>query len=229
MDKVFLNWSGGKDCTLALYRFKKQNIPVDFLFTTLSKETNRVSMHGTPKELITRQALSLGIHSRKMYLPSSFDINVYNKFIQHEMQLMQARGINTAAFGDIFLEDLKQYREEQLNKIGMKTLFPLWKEDPKNIIEEFIGSGFKAIIVCVNAKKLSKDFVGREITRELINDLPADVDVCGENGEFHSFVFDGPIFKNKITFTKGEIVLKHYPSLDGLHDSDFYFIDINHQ
>ncbi len=228
MEPVFLNWSGGKDCSLALHRLKKKNIPISFLFTTLSKETNRVSMHGTPKELITRQALSLGIHSRKMYLPSSSDLDLYNKLMYHEMQLMQARGLNTAVFGDIFLEDLKLYREEQLAKLGMKSLFPLWKENPKDIINEFIDSGFKAIIVCANAAKLDKSFVGREITKELINELPSNVDVCGENGEFHTFVYDGPIFCTPIKFNVGEIVLKHYPSADGAHDTDFYFLDVNH-
>jgi len=229
MEKVFLNWSGGKDCSLALHRLKKQGIPIDFLFTTLSKETTRVSMHGTPKELITRQAMSIGIPSRKLYLPGSSDLTLYNKMMRHEMQLMQSRGINTAVFGDIFLEDLKKYREEQLQAIGMNSVFPLWKEESKKLIEEFIDAGFKAIIVCVNAKKLSRDIVGKELNRSLINELPADVDVCGENGEFHTFVYDGPIFTQPIRFITREIVLKHYPSSTGTHDSDFYFLDINHQ
>jgi uncharacterized protein (TIGR00290 family) len=228
MQNVFLNWSGGKDCSLALHRLRKQGVKVEFLFTTLSKETNRVSMHGVPKELITRQAMSLGIHSRKMYLPASESAELYNKLMQHEMQLMQARGLNTAVFGDIFLEDLKTYREEQLKAVGMNALFPLWKEKPKQLITEFIDSGFKAIVVCVNAGKLDPSFIGREINREFIRDLPAGVDVCGENGEFHTFVYDGPVFSTPVQFTKGETVLKHYPSADGNHDSDFYFLDLKH-
>jgi uncharacterized protein (TIGR00290 family) len=228
MQKVFLNWSGGKDCSLALHRLRQQNYNVEFLFTTLAKDTKRVSMHGVSKELITRQAMSLGIHSRKMYLPASNDLELYNKLMRHEMQLMQARGLNTAAFGDIFLEDLKKYREEQLHAIGMQTVFPLWKEDPKKLILELIDSSFKAIVVCVNAKKLDASFLGRTIDRGFISDLPAGVDVCGENGEFHTFVYDGPGFATPIRFTKGETVLKHYPSADGSHDSDFYFLDLQH-
>jgi uncharacterized protein (TIGR00290 family) len=228
MEKMFLNWSGGKDCTMALFKLKEQKQQVDFLFTTLSSETKRVSMHGTSKELITRQAMALNMHSRKLYLPKEVNMEVYGKHIAHEMKLMQARGINIAAFGDIFLEDLKQYREQQLAEIGMKAVFPLWKQDTKTLINEFIDKGFKAIIVCVNAKKLDKSFVGRTIDKAFINDLPSDVDVCGENGEYHSFVYDGPMFANSVNLELGETVLKHYPSSDGSHDSDFYFLDVKH-
>ncbi len=227
-DKMFLNWSGGKDCTMALFHLLEKKQPVDFLFTTLSKETNRVSMHGTSKELITRQAMSLGIHSRKLYLPVEMSMEVYNKHLLYEMKLMQAREINTAVFGDIFLEDLKEYREKQLSFVGMKAVFPLWKRDTKELISEFIDKGFKAIIVCVNAKKLDRSFIGRTIDKDFINDLPADVDVCGENGEYHSFVYDGPIFNKRINFELGETVIKQYTSVDGNHDSEFYFLDLKH-
>lgn len=228
MDKMFLNWSGGKDCTMALFHLLEQKQPVDFLFTTLSKETNRVSMHGTSKELITRQAMSLGIHSRKLYLPVEMNMEVYNKHLLYEMELMKLRGIHSAVFGDIFLEDLKEYREKQLSSVGMKAVFPLWKRDTKELINEFIDKGFKAVIVCVNAKKLDKSYIGRTIDKDFINDLPSDVDVCGENGEYHSFVYDGPIFNKKINFELGETVIKQYPSVDGSHDSEFYFLDLKH-
>ncbi|MDP2387373.1 MAG: diphthine--ammonia ligase [Bacteroidota bacterium] len=228
MSKLFLNWSGGKDCTMALFKLLEQKQSVDFLFTTLSKETNRVSMHGTSKELITRQAMSLGIHSRKLYLPVEMNMEVYNKHLLHEMKLMQAREINTAVFGDVFLEDLKEYREKQLASIGMKAVFPLWKRDTRELITEFIDRGFKAVIVCVNAKKLNKSFIGRTIDKDFVNELPDDVDVCGENGEYHSFVYDGPIFNKKINFELSETVRKHYASVDGGHDSEFYFLNIKH-
>ncbi|MEW6773436.1 MAG: diphthine--ammonia ligase [Bacteroidota bacterium] len=209
--KAFVSWSGGKDSTLALHYVLKNNLyQVEFLFVTINKNTQRVSMHGVRKELITRQGLSIGIHTRKLYLPESSYNEVYEKMMESEMKLMQQRNIHTAIFGDIFLEDLKTYRENQLQKIGMKAEFPLWKKDTRTLYKEFVELGYKAIIVSVNLKKLSKDFLGKELTMDLLNEFPADVDVCGENGEYHTFVYDGDIFHQPVKFEKGEVVEKSY-------------------
>ncbi|GAB4201251.1 MAG: diphthine--ammonia ligase [Bacteroidia bacterium] len=211
LPRAFVSWSGGKDSTLALHHILKQNtFKVEFLFVTVNKETQRVSMHGVRKELITRQGLSIGIHTRKMYLPSSTDNTMYEQMMKQEMLLMQQRGINNAVFGDIFLEDLKKYREEKLSEINMQAHFPLWKKNTAELYKEFVTLGYKAKIVSVDLSKLSKDFLGKDLSMELLNEFPKDVDVCGENGEYHTFVYDGDIFQYPIKFELGEMVEKTY-------------------
>jgi uncharacterized protein (TIGR00290 family) len=228
MEKTFINWSGGKDCTLALHHIlKDSNYKVQSLFTTISQPYNRVTMHGVRKELITRQGFSLGIPSRKMYLPESASHENYNSFMEHEMHIMKQRGISTAIFGDIFLEDLRKFREEKLEKAGMKSVFPLWKKDTKELLKEFIVLGYKAILVCVSEEKLSKDFAGRIIDENFISDLPEQVDPCGENGEFHTFVYAGPIFTTPVKFKTGELVYKEYETKDeSVKDKGFWFLDL---
>lgn len=211
MKKVFINWSGGKDCTMALHKILYEtDLKPEFLFTTISKEHQRVSMHGVRKELITRQAFSLDIHSRKMYLPDSNSHGLYEKLMKHEMLLMKERGIGISVFGDIFLEDLRNYREENLKEVGMKAMFPLWKRDTKELIREFLDLGYKAVIVSIDKRKLNEDFLGKELSHGLINEFPKDVDVCGENGEFHTFVYDGPLFNSPVKFEIGEKITRSY-------------------
>jgi len=226
MEKAFVNWSGGKDCTMALHKILEgKKFKVEFLFTTISKEFQRVSMHGVKKELITRQALALGIHSRKLYLPEKPDMKVYEEFMEHEMNLMKERGINYSVFGDIFLEDLKKYREEKLEKQGIKALFPVWGYDTTELLKEFVDLGYKAIIVSIDKQKLGDEFLGRVLDKELLNDLPAGVDPCGENGEFHTFVYSGPVFMEGIKIKQGEKVIKNY-----IHDGksfEYGFLDLN--
>ncbi|MCX7729028.1 MAG: ATP-binding protein, partial [Bacteroidia bacterium] len=171
--QAFISWSGGKDSTLALhYALNENKWDIKFLFVTINKESQRVSMHGVRKELITRQGLSIGIHTRKMYLPESTTTEMYEKMMKHEMLLMQQRGIHTAIFGDIFLEDLKKYRENQLNSINMHSYFPLWKKNTLDLYKEFVTLGYKAKIVSVNLKKLDKSFLGKDLTLELLNEFP---------------------------------------------------------
>lgn len=209
--KATMSWSGGKDSTLALhYALSEKKYQVEFLFVTVNKANQRVSMHGVRKELITRQGMSIGIHTRKLYLPENISMEMYNQMMKAEMQLMQQRKINTVIFGDIFLEDLKKYREEQLQSINMKACFPLWKKNTLELYKEFVSLGYKAKIISVNLKKLSKDFLGKDLTMELLNDFPKDVDVCGENGEYHTFVYEGNIFQHPVKFETGEIVEKTY-------------------
>jgi uncharacterized protein (TIGR00290 family) len=225
MEKAFINWSGGKDCTMALHEILEQKkYSVEFLFTTLSRQFQRVSMHGVRKELITRQALALGIHSRKLYLPEQTSMNVYDQFMANEMVLMKERGIHHSIFGDIFLEDLRKYREEKLKSSSIQAHFPLWKKDTRELLKRFLGLGYKTTIVSIDKRKLDEKFLGRDLDESFLNELPSDVDPCGENGEFHTFVYDGPIFKEQVKMQKGEIVKKNYTH-DG-NNFEYAFLDL---
>ncbi len=225
-----MNWSGGKDATLALYyTLQQKSYDVTHLFTTISNPQNRITMHGVRAELLELQAQSIGISLRKMQLPNSNSMEVYNQLMQQEMAFFTRQKISTAIFGDIYLEDLRQYRETQLQKIGMKGVFPLWKKPTKQIIKTFIDLGFKAITVCVNAKHLDESYVGRLIDDDFINSLPPEVDICGENGEFHTFVYDGPLFNSPVPFRLGKKVYKDYSNGKPTnYDTGFHFIDLEY-
>lgn len=235
--KAYMNWSGGKDSSLALYHLlKDKKYTVEMLLTNVSSTYQRVSMHGVREELLDMQAKALGIPLQKLFLPDQPSMAAYEKSMLKTLQQLQKKKFTHSIFGDIFLEDLKIYREAQLAKVAIKALFPLWKKDTTKLIHEFIDLGFKAIVVCVNDKYLDKSFCGRTIDAGFINDLPKDVDVCGENGEFHTFVFDGPIFNKPIVFAKGEIVCRKYAAPKQESDNcfqpatneeyGFYFCDL---
>jgi uncharacterized protein (TIGR00290 family) len=156
-------------------------------------------------------------------------MQAYDGIMKNTLNAFKEEGIEYSIFGDIFLEDLKKYREDRLAEVKIKGLFPLWKRSSKEILEEFIDLGFKTVIVCVNEKYLDKSFAGRVIDKDFLNNLPANVDPCGENGEFHTFVFDGPIFKKKIDYEPGDIVHREYKADDGNidnHDTKFWYRDI---
>ena len=206
-----MNWSGGKDSSLCLYKILKENkYDVNYLLTSVNKAHNRISMHGVRTELLREQATSIGIPLKLIELPEQPDMAEYEKEMEKKVKKISDEGIRHTVFGDIFLEDLRKYREEKLRPLGIEAVFPLWKIPTGELMEEFIALGFKAIIVCVNEKILDISFCGRIIDRSFVNDLPANVDVCGENGEYHSFVFDGPLFKTPVSFKKGEIVYREY-------------------
>ena len=237
MIPAIFNWSGGKDSTLALHRvLAEKKFKIKYLLTTLSEKYKRISMHGVREELLEQQAAFIGIPLKKIYLPENASMVTYNEIMETTMKELANENIHDAIFGDIFLEDLKKYREKQLNKVGFTAHFPLWKEDSKDLLNEFIHLGYKTILVCINEKQLDKSFAGRIIDETFINDLPSTVDPCGENGEFHSFVFEGPIFKTLIPFSKGEIVKRTYISTDGNddcfsnnplpYDTGFYYCDL---
>lgn len=227
MKKAFLNWSSGKDSALALsVLINSEDFSVELLFTTMNKEEQIVSMHGIPESLLDAQANSLEIPIKKIHLPTEFSADSYAEVMNIELNDLRKRGFEYSCFGDIFLEDLKEYREKQLKQIGLKAVFPLWKRNTRELMKEFLDEGFKAICVCVNLKYLDKSFCGREIDQDFLNDLPGDVDPCGENGEFHTFVYDGPIFKEKISFERGEVYQKEYPSPDGNWDSEFAYLQL---
>ncbi|MBC9796168.1 diphthine--ammonia ligase [Sinomicrobium weinanense] len=230
--RTYFNWSSGKDSALALYKMLKQgDYHVESLVTTVNRDFGRVSMHGLPENLLDRQAESIGLPLRKVYFPSVVDMETYNRTMKEETAKLYGEGYRYATFGDIFLEDLKKYREGKLAEVGIKTVFPLWKQDTRTLMEEFLRLGFRAITVCVNARLLGKEFCGREVDECFIRDLPEQVDVCGENGEFHTFVYDGPIFRQPVAFETGEKVLKNYASQDDAKqqnwDNSFWYCDLS--
>jgi uncharacterized protein (TIGR00290 family) len=223
--KTYFNWSTGKDSALALYYLlQNTDYSIDCLFTSVNAHYNRVSMHGLRKELLEQQIAAIGIPSKIIELPEQPTNVEYETLMKEKVNELLAEGYQCAAFGDIFLEDLKVYREKQLTPFGIKTIFPLWKKDTKELLTEFINLGFKAITVCVDGSKLDNSFVGRIIDHQFIADLPKNVDICGENGEFHTFCYDGPNFKQPVLFTKGEIVLREYDT-NGFK-SKFWFCDL---
>lgn len=229
--KTFFNWSTGKDSALALY-YLQQNpeYQIDLLLTSVNKHHNRISMHGLRRSMLEAQVKAIGIPLTTIELPEEPTMEEYDSIMGDKINLLVQQNFTHSAFGDIFLEDLRKYREEKLNQFNLNTVFPLWKKDTKELISTFLELGFKTIVVCVNGNLLDKSFVGRIIDEQFINDLPENVDPCGENGEFHTFCFDGPIFSSPIKFEIGEIVSKTYTSPkteDGIEKTiDFWFCDL---
>ena len=211
MKKAIFNWSGGKDSSLALYHvLKDKEFDVSALMTTVNSQYDRISMHGVRKELLYAQGEAIGLPIKEIRLPEMPTMEEYDSLMKSVLTDLQDQGITHSIFGDIFLEDLRNYRIEKLSQVGLQGHFPLWKRDTKELIHEFIDLGFKTILVCVKADLLDAEFAGRVIDHDFLKDLPKDVDPCGENGEFHTFVFDGPIFTKPIDFTVGEKVFREY-------------------
>jgi len=218
VEKILFTWSGGKDSAMALYELHRtRDCEISALLTTITEEYDRISMHGVRSILIEQQAESLGLPLDQVYITKNSSNEEYETKIKDKLTYYKYQGIASVAFGDIFLEDLRKYREENLSKIGLKGVFPLWKKDTVKLAHTFIDLGFKAVIACIDSKILDKTFVGRIFDRQFLSELPSDIDPCGENGEFHSFVYDGPIFQKKILYKKGEVVLR---------DNRFYYCDL---
>lgn len=238
MKKAYLNWSSGKDAAFALYQLqKKKEFQTEKLVCTLNSEADRVSMHGLRKELLLRQVQNMGLPLHIISLPGNVSMTTYNQIMTAETSALVSEGFTHSVFGDIFLEDLREYREKQLKEIGLQAVFPLWKTDTTELMRDFIKTGFKAISVCVNARLLDESFCGRIIDEEFLADLPPGIDPCGENGEFHSFVFDGPIFKAPVEFRKGSHVKRGFTSIEEdkedcfsdkkqSWDTEFYYCDL---
>ncbi len=217
-EKVLLTWSGGKDSALALYELQRRNDhEIVSLLTTLTEDYNRISMHGVQSILLEEQAISLGLPIEKVYISKNTSNEQYEAKMEEVLQKYLKAGVSSVAFGDIFLEDLRKHREDNLSKIGMKAIFPIWKRDTVKLAHEFIDLGFKGIITCVDSNVLDKAFVGRLYDQQFLSDLPSTVDPCGENGEFHSFVYDGPMFQKRVQYTKGETVFR---------DNRFWYCDL---
>lgn len=228
-EKAIFNWSGGKDSAFCLHKIlSEQQYEILCLLTSVSEPYQRISMHGVRVELLDKQAEALNLPLVKLQIPEMPTMEVYEKVMTTVLTDLKSKGATVSIFGDIFLEDLRKYREDKLSALDLKGIFPLWNIPTDKLIREFISMGFKTITTCVNEKYLDKSFVGRVIDADFLNDLPKNVDPCGENGEFHTFVFDGPLFKNPILFEKGEIVYRKYTapqqnnntSYDCKNDSD---------
>lgn len=226
MNDLIMSWSGGKDSALCLYKMIQERQPVGCLLTNINRGFDRISMHGVRRSLLETQALAIGLPLELVSLPDQPDMKDFEEVTRVKIEGLRAEGYRGIAFGDIFLEDLKEYRQRQMQALQMECYFPLWKADPGQLMEEFLGLGFKAIVVCVNSARLDESFCGREIDRSFVRDLPAGVDICGENGEYHSFVYDGPIFSRAVDFRKGNIDYKEYRGVNGEKPAGFYFCDL---
>ncbi len=206
--RVLISWSGGKDSCRALYEIQKAQLRVAALLTTVTRDYDRISMHGVRRELLEKQADKLGLPLHQVLISKDATNEEYEAKMAEAFSEYSERGIDSVVFGDLFLEDIKAYREQFLARHQMRGLFPVWKRDTSSFIKEFIELGFKAVVTCVNSKVLDQSFAGRIIDEAFLSSLPVDVDPCGENGEFHSFVFDGPIFTEAVKFSIGETVLR---------------------
>jgi uncharacterized protein (TIGR00290 family) len=216
---VVISWSGGKDCALALHELRSDpRYHVVALMTSVSEEYRRVSHHGVREELLEAQAEAIGLPLTKIYLPSGSQRpctnEMYEEIMARVMDDFRSRGIFAVGFGDLFLEDLRAWREANLAKAGMTGVFPIWKRDTRQVARQQIAMGFKAILSCVEGN-VGHGFAGRAYDGRLLEDLPAGIDPCGENGEFHTFVHDGPCFLRPVPVTIGETVTR-----DGRHYAD---------
>ncbi len=212
-EKAFLNWSSGKDAAMALHAVQNgKKSQIDLLLTTISARYQRVSMHGLRRSLLEAQAVALGIPLTVIELPEHPSMEAYGLVMREQLSVLKKEGFTISYFGDIFLEDLRTYRENMLHPMGFKVVFPLWKKDTRQLLLDMINMGLKAIVVSVNAQVLDKSFCGRIVDTSFLEDLPATVDPCGENGEFHTFCFDSPLFQWPVAFRKGDIVYKTYPA-----------------
>ena len=209
---VVMSWSGGKDSAMALHvLLQAREYNVIGLMTTVSEEYQRISHHGVREALLEEQARAIGIPLEKVYLPSGepggCTNDVYEAIMSRVMADYKVRGVETVAFGDLFLEDLRAWREANLAKADMRGIFPIWKRNTTKVAHEVIQLGYKAYLSCVEPK-VGSGFVGRLYDQEFLQLLPSEIDPCGENGEFHSFVFDGPIFRRPVSVRVGEIVTR---------------------
>lgn len=216
--KILLAWSGGKDSSMALHEIRKNpDVEVVALLTTVTRDYDRISMHGIRCELLDRQAESIGLPVEKMFISAGDSNDEYEAAMRAVLEKHKAQGVSAVAFGDLFLENLKKYREEKLAQVGMSAIFPLWMRDTSKLAREFMALGFRAIVSCADSQKGTGAFAGRDFDEQLLSDLPSTCDPCFENGECHSFVYAGPIFKEPIGVKKGEVVLR---------DERFYYCDI---
>jgi uncharacterized protein (TIGR00290 family) len=216
-EKIILAWSGGKDSAHALYRLQQSGrYEVAYLLSTFNGHLHRLSMHGVREELIEAQAVAIGIPLLKVYVYEASN-GEYERQMTAVLQLARAAGIGTVAFGDIFLEDLRAYREGMMAAVGMNCIFPLWQEDTGSLVRTFIHNGFATVTCCINDGYLDESWLGRTIDPAFVEALPARVDPCGENGEFHSFCWAGPIFRQPLSITVGEHTYQPLPPVTGPH------------
>ncbi len=216
-EPVLMCWSGGKDSSLALLAARQdKNLRVISLLTTVTEGYERISMHAVRCELLRQQAEATGLQLTEARIPMKCSNEIYEATMERAMAPWREQGVKRCIFGDLFLEDIRRYREEKLAKTGMSAIFPLWLKDTKKLAREFIALGFRAVLVSVDPKQIDPKFCGREFDEQLLADLPASCDPCGENGEFHTFVYEGPIFSRPLKIRRGEVVERE----------GFYFSDL---
>jgi uncharacterized protein (TIGR00290 family) len=216
--KVLMSWSSGKDSAWALHRLRQQDeVEIVGLLTTVNGHFQRVAMHGTRRALLEAQARATGLPLWEVPLPWPCKNEEYELAMGRACAQALEQGITAIAFGDLFLEDVRKYREDRLRGTGLEPLFPVWGIDTRSLIDEMLAAGLRARIVCVDPAKLPGQFAGQDITAELVAQLPLGVDPCGENGEFHTFVHAGPMFSRAIPIQSGEVVTR-----DGFVYADVY-------
>jgi uncharacterized protein (TIGR00290 family) len=209
--KIGLSWSGGKDSAFALWKLQNDHrYEVVRLHTVFGEQSRRVGMHGIQEKLIEAQAEAIGIQLDKIYYPASGDNAAYEKAMSGYLSQLEAERVTHIAFGDILLEDLKKYREMKLAERGFSAVFPLWGSDTKTLAEEFIQAGFRTAICAADGGKVSKRWLGKDYDQKFLSQLSADVDPCGENGEFHSFCYNGPIFSKPVDVNCKEVIQQSY-------------------
>ena len=201
-----LSWSGGKDSALALWKLRREQLEPEALITTVTENYDRISMHGVRRELLARQAQAVGLSLVEILIPPTCVNDVYEARMAQAFATSPLSGVDAVAFGDLFLEDVRGYREQRLAAAGKRGLFPLWGQDTSALAREFLNAGFEATLVCVDPRALDGSFAGRRYDEQLLAELPAGVDACGVNGEFHTFVHAGPIFEAPIACATGEVV-----------------------
>ena len=217
-EKVLLSWSGGKDSALALHELQKTgNYEVAALLTTLTRDPERVCMHDVPGMLLEQQAESLGLTLEKIFISENASNKEYESTMREVLARYRQSGVTSVVFGDVFLKELREYREERLSTVGMKGLFPLWDKDTAELACTFINLGFRAVVTSADSHRLDSIFVGRDFDEQFLSMLPFTVDPCGENGEFHSFVYDGPIFRPPVLYTTGPVTQR---------ENGFYYCDL---
>ena len=208
-EPILFCWSGGKDSAMALHMLlQRSDVRIVALLTTVTEGYERISMHGVRRELLQRQAQSIGLPLHEVRIPPQCVNHIYEARMEEALRMHFNQGVRRVAFGDIFLEDLRAYRERNLARIAMTAVFPIWKRDTRELIRQFNADRFRAIAVCIDPEILPPSFAGRELDGSFFDDLPPHADPCGENGEFHTFVFDGPIFHSPIPVRTGEVVTR---------------------
>lgn len=206
--RAFLSWSSGKDSAFALLKARGLGIDVAGLLTNVSEADGRVAMHGAHPAMLSAQVAAIGLPALQVALPWPCPNAEYERRTGAALEAIKAQDIRHVVFGDLFLEDIKAYRDKQMEGAGMTPLYPLWKLDTKALAHEMIASGLVAHLVCVDGRKLPESFAGRKFDEALLADLPDGIDPCGENGEFHTLVTDAPFFSRPITFQRGNVTRK---------------------
>ncbi|MCI9441118.1 MAG: diphthine--ammonia ligase [Ruminococcus sp.] len=227
MKKAYFNWSSGKDSAFALYKaMKSETYDVQNLFTIIKKQGSKIAMHEIGIDLLKQQANAIGIPLTVLEFDLAASSDEYEKSIKTQMEKFKGEQINTALFGGLYLQDLRNRRIEKCKQQGIQAEFTLWNSKPDELLREFISLGFKSIVTCVDGSVLDESFVGRVIDEAFLRDLPSGIDICGENGEYHSFVFDGPIFHKPVKF---EIIKRYYidyPNETNTQQNRYWYLEL---